>query len=65
MDQNKNNWETIFNAFSSTQVKNGHAIADMALENYLEMRDHVNVGSTKERLIDRLKGYFIEDEELN
>ncbi|SVE39057.1 uncharacterized protein METZ01_LOCUS491911, partial [marine metagenome] len=41
MDQNKNNWETIFNAFSSTQVKNGHAIADMALENYLEMRDHV------------------------
>ena len=28
------------------------------------MREHVNVGSTKERLIDRLKGYFIEDEEL-
>ena len=29
-----------------------------------KMREHVNVGSTKERLIDRLKGYFIEDEEL-
>ena len=42
MDQIENDWPAIFNAFSSTQVKNGHAIADMAIENYLEMRDHVN-----------------------
>ena len=49
MDQNENDWETIFNAFSSTQVENGHAIADMALENYLEMRDHVNDPEYKKR----------------
>ena len=42
MDQIEDEWTAIFNAFSSTQVKNGHAIADMAIENYLEMRDHVN-----------------------
>jgi kynurenine 3-monooxygenase len=49
IDQNENDWETIFNAFSSAQVKNGHAIADMALENYLEMRDHVNDPEYKKR----------------
>jgi len=47
--QNENDWNTIFNAFSSTQVENGHAIADMALENYLEMRDHVNDPEYKKR----------------
>ena len=49
MDQSENDWNTIFNAFSSTQVENGHAIADMALENYLEMRDHVNDPEYKKR----------------
>ncbi len=42
IDMNKNDWKTIFDAFSATQVENGHAIADMAIENYIEMRDHVN-----------------------
>ena len=36
------NWEKVFNSFSSKQVKNGYAIANMALENYIEMRDSVN-----------------------
>ena len=49
MGKNENDWNTIFNAFSSTQVENGHAIADMALENYLEMRDHVNDPEYKKR----------------
>jgi len=49
MDQNENDWKTIFNAFSSSQVENGHAIADMAIENYLEMRDHVNDPEYKKR----------------
>ena len=49
MGQNENDWKTIFNAFSSAQVENGHAIADMALENYLEMRDHVNDPEYKKR----------------
>ena len=37
-----NDWGKILSEFSRTHVQNGHAIADMALENYLEMRDHVN-----------------------
>ena len=49
IDQNENDWKTIFNAFSSSQVENGHAIADMAIENYLEMRDHVNDTEYKKR----------------
>jgi len=49
MGQNENDWKTIFNAFSSSQVENGHAIADMAIENYLEMRDHVNDTEYKKR----------------
>jgi len=49
MGQNKNDWKTIFNTFSSVQVENGHAIADMAIENYLEMRDHVNDAEYKKR----------------
>jgi len=49
MGQNENDWKTIFNAFSSVQVENGHAIADMALENYMEMRDHVNDPEYKKR----------------
>ena len=35
-------WDKIFSAFSQIQVPNGHAIANMALENYIEMRDSVN-----------------------
>jgi len=49
IDRNENNWQTIFDAFSSTQVENGHAIADMAIENYIEMRDHVNNIEYKKR----------------
>ena len=49
MGQNENDWETIFKDFSSTQVENGHAIANMAIENYLEMRDHVNDPEYKKR----------------
>jgi cell division protein FtsA len=34
-------------------------------ESATRMREQVNAGSTKERLVDRLKSYFIEDEEVN
>ena len=40
--QYNNNWKKIFSSFSNQHVKNGHAIADMAIENYEEMRDSVN-----------------------
>ncbi len=38
----KGDWGKAFDEFSNTHVKNGHAIADMAIENYIEMRDLVN-----------------------
>ncbi len=34
-------WATVFATFESRQIANAHAIADMALENYIEMRDSV------------------------
>ncbi len=42
-------WNTILNEFSKLHVRNGHAIADMALENYIEMRDKVNDNYYKKR----------------
>jgi len=42
ISKHQSDWSTIFNTFSSQHVKNGHAIANMALENYVEMRDSVN-----------------------
>ena len=55
IDRNKNDWQTIFDSFSATQVENGHAIADMAIENYREMRDHVNNIEYKNRRTLELK----------
>jgi kynurenine 3-monooxygenase len=34
-------WERVFARFEATQLTNANAIADMALENYVEMRDTV------------------------
>ena len=45
----ENNWGLIFSEFSRIHVKNGHAIVKMALENYIEMRDHVNDPDYKNR----------------
>lgn len=42
-------WDNVFSEFSKTHVPNGHAIANMALENYIEMRDSVNDPNFKKR----------------
>ena len=34
-------WESLFASYEDIQLKNANAIADMALENYVEMRDTV------------------------
>ena len=34
-------WKTVFKVFEREQIANANAIADMALENYIEMRDTV------------------------
>jgi kynurenine 3-monooxygenase len=35
------NWEKVFQRYQNARIANGHAIADMANENYYEMRDKV------------------------
>src|SRR5690606_5402039 len=35
------NWPEIFSEFSDTRIKDGNAIADLALRNFIEMRDLV------------------------
>lgn len=35
-------WEKVFDQYDELRVKNGHAIADMAIDNYYEMRDRVD-----------------------
>lgn len=35
------NWEGVFARYQDQRIANGHAIADMAAENYIEMRDKV------------------------
>lgn len=41
IDQDGSDWETVFATFQREQIDNANAIADLALENYLEMRDTV------------------------
>ena len=45
----ENDWEKILPEYSRFQVPNGHAIANMALENYIEMRDSVNDPNYRKR----------------
>ena len=42
IDKNSGDLGAMFNDFGTNHVENGHAIANMALENYIEMRDSVN-----------------------
>ncbi len=41
LDEQELSWSEIFTRFESGQAANANAIADMALENYIEMRDTV------------------------
>jgi kynurenine 3-monooxygenase len=38
-DDAKGSWDGLLKSFSETRFKDGHAIADLALYNYIEMRD--------------------------
>ena len=38
-DESSGNWEGLIERFSNKRCKDGHAIADLALYNYIEMRD--------------------------
>lgn len=58
-------WTTVFAAFEAARRPNAHAIAEMALENYIEMRDSVaDPGYQLRRqlelaLANRMPGHFI------
>lgn len=41
IDQYEGDWESIFSEFQRDRKKNADAIADLAIDNYYEMRDHV------------------------
>ncbi len=41
LDQHEGDWERIFQEVSKQRVPDGHAIADLALHNFIEMRDLV------------------------
>jgi kynurenine 3-monooxygenase len=42
IDQAEGDWAKAFDAYQKSRKANADAIATMALENYIEMRDHVN-----------------------
>ena len=49
----KTDWETIFSEFQKRRKQNTDAIADLAIDNYYEMRDHVaNLAFKKKRMIE-------------
>lgn len=41
LENPKADWKTVFEVFEAEQLRNANAIADMALDNYVEMRDRV------------------------
>jgi len=41
LDKHENDWETMFNLYESTRKKDTDAIADLAIDNFHEMKDHV------------------------
>jgi kynurenine 3-monooxygenase len=41
LDQHEGDWETVFKVYEKARKKDTDAIADLAIDNYDEMRDHV------------------------
>ncbi|GAA4268131.1 FAD-dependent oxidoreductase [Hyunsoonleella aestuarii] len=41
LDENVENWEAVFKTYESTRKKDTDAIADLAIDNFHEMKDHV------------------------
>ena len=42
LDQDLNDWESVFKAYTKARKLNADAIGELAVENYYEMRDHVS-----------------------
>jgi kynurenine 3-monooxygenase len=41
LEQHQGDWETTFKAYEKSRKKDTDAIADLAIDNFFEMRDHV------------------------
>ncbi len=41
LDKHEGDWETVFKAYEKTRKKDTNAIADLAIDNFHEMKDHV------------------------
>ena len=42
LDKHEGNWELVFKEYEKTRKKDTDAIADLAIDNFFEMRDHVS-----------------------
>ena len=49
LDENLGDWETIFKKYESSRKKNTDAIADLAIDNFYEMKGHVNHANFREK----------------
>ena len=49
LDQHEGDWETIFTAYEKTRKKDTDAIADLAIDNFHEMKDHVGQAIFQEK----------------
>ena len=65
LDQAQGNWRDVCKKYSTVRRSDGHAIADMAIENYVEMRDLVtkkeflNTKKISNILFERFPKHFI------
>ena len=49
LDKHEGNWETIFSEYEKTRKKDTDAIADLAIDNFHEMKDHVGQAIFQEK----------------
>ena len=49
LDQHEGNWENIFSEYEKTRKKDTDAIADLAIDNFHEMKDHVGQAIFQEK----------------
>jgi kynurenine 3-monooxygenase len=63
IDKNEGDWETIFSEYGKTRKKNTDAIADLAIDNFHEMKDHVGqvIFQEKRKIEMALEKEFPED----
>lgn len=63
LDQNLNDWETVFKTYEASRKKDTNAIADLAIDNFHEMKDHISnpIFQEKRKLEMALEKRFPED----